>query len=186
MRKQIILTALIASFVGVAAAQAQEPRDFSMRPTQTVQLPGMNRSIVFNSPELQVGKPRDAAELSDIVSSWLSANFGLPAMRHAPHVAHAETAKSVTYDGRSRTIYLPISWNGSSPQEMSAFVREMARHLQSQGGANYHCEPTQFANAAQVYWLAMFGVGERQGTAPAAVSLVPRPRCTFRQSQVEK
>jgi hypothetical protein len=44
MRTQIIVTAFIASLIGIGAAQAQEPRDFSLLATQTVQLPGTTYS----------------------------------------------------------------------------------------------------------------------------------------------
>jgi hypothetical protein len=44
MRTQIIVTAFIASLIGIGAAQAQEPRDFSLLATQPVQLPGTTYS----------------------------------------------------------------------------------------------------------------------------------------------
>src|SRR5476649_697188 len=113
MCKQIILTTLITSLIGVSAAQAQETRDFSMLATQTVQLPGTTYSIVFNSPELQVGEPRDTAKLSVAISSWLSANFGMPKMHHIPRFAISETAATAAYESRSQTIYLPVGWNGA-------------------------------------------------------------------------
>src|SRR5471032_812259 len=93
MCKQIILTALITSLIGVSAAQAQETRDFSMLATQTVQLPGTTYGVVFNSPELQVGEPRDMAALSVAIGSWLSANFGLPTMHDLPRVEHVSASE---------------------------------------------------------------------------------------------
>src|SRR5262249_22075335 len=108
MRKQAILGVVIASLLGVTGTRAQEPRDFSQLATQTVQLPGTNHTLVFNSPTLQVGEPRDIASLSGAISSWLSANFGLPPITRAPNVIYVSKAENGSYDGRSRTIYLPI------------------------------------------------------------------------------
>ena len=180
MRTQIIVTAFLASLIGIGAAQAQEPRDFSLLATQTVQLPGTTYSIVFNSPELQVGEPRDTTQLSAGIASWLFASFGLPEMRRTPHIVYTGTAAS--YDSPSHTIRLPIGWNGSSPSELAVFVNAMARHLQSESGPDYRCTPEQFANAVQDRWLAMFG-GAAQGMNDREIT--SKPVCTFRQSRME-
>jgi hypothetical protein len=157
MFKKIILTALIASLAAVSSAQAQETRDFSMLATQTVQLPGTTYSIVFNSPELQVGEPRDMAKLSVAISSWLSANFGLSKMHHSPRAVISDTAKTTLYEGRTQTIYLPVGWNGASPIELSAFIRAMVHHLQNEAGVDDRHASEQLANVVQSRWLAMFG-----------------------------
>src|SRR5262245_17544907 len=175
MRRQIIITAFIASLIGIGAAQAQEPRDFSLLATQTVQLPGTTYSIVFNSHELQVGEPRDTTKLSIGIASWLSASFGLPAMRHTPHIVDIGTAAG--YDSGSHTIRLPVAWNGSSPAELAVFVNAMARHLQNEAGNDYRCTPDQFASAVQDRWLAMFGGQTAEGG-------IANPICTFRQSRL--
>jgi len=180
MRTQIVVTAFIASLIGIGAAQAQEPRDFSLLATQTVQLPGTTYSIVFNSPELQVGEPRDTTKLSMGIASWLSASFGLPEMRRAPHIVYTNTTAG--YDSPSRTIHLPIAWNGSSPSERAVSVNAMARHLQSEAGPDNRCTPEQFANAVQDRWLAMFG-GAAQGMNDREI--ISKPICTFRQSRVD-
>jgi hypothetical protein len=181
MRKHIIvLTAFIASMIGIGVAQAQEARDFSLLATQTVQLPGTGYSIVFNSPELQVGEPRDTARLSVAISSWLSANFGLPIMRHMPKVAYVadlESRAPTAYDSRSHTIYLPVGWNGSSPAELTVFVRAMVDHLQNEAGADYRCTPERLADAVQSRWAALF--------AAAPTDAAASPSCTFRQSRIE-
>jgi hypothetical protein len=181
MRTQIIITALLTSLFGAGAAQAQEPRDFSLLATQTVQLPGTTYSIVFNSPELQVGELRDTAKLSEAIAFWISANFGMPAMRQIPRVSYGDGSKvtdTVVYDGRSHTIYLPAGWNGTSPVELSGFVREMVHHLQSETGTDYQCTPN-LANAVENRWLAMFT------DAPQVSATGSSPGCIFRQSRVE-
>lgn len=179
MRTQIILTALLASLVG-SGAQAQEPRDFSLLATQTVQLPGTTYSIVFNSPELQVGEPRNTAKLSGAIASWLSANFGMPAIRQMPQIAYGDgSTDTVVYDSRSHTIYLPAGWNGTSPVELSGFVRAMVQHLEGETGTNYQCT-SNLADAVENRWLSMFSIGIPQVNATGS-----SPGCTFRQSQLK-
>ena len=188
MRKQIILAAFIASLIGISVAQAQEPRNFSLLATQTVQLPGTNYSIVFNSPELQVGEPRDVAKLSTAISSWLSANFGLPKIRQMPDIAYVETlevAETAAYHSRTHTIYLPVGWNGSTPVEMAIFVRALVHHMQSEAGTAYECSPVQLADAAQNRWLAMFRTEGQRVNATVASDIASNPGCILRQSRVE-
>jgi|SRR5262245_35144039 len=180
MRTQIIITAFLASVIGIGTGHAQEPRDFTLLATQTVRLPGTTYSIVFNSPELQVGEPRDITKLSVGIASWLSASFGLPPMRHTPHIVY--TGATAGYDSQLQTIRLPVAWNGSSPSELAVFVNAMARHLQNEAGADYRCTPEPFANAVQDRWLAMFGA-VAQGMNDREIT--SKPSCTFRQSRVE-
>ena len=180
MRTQIIVTAFLASLIGLGTAQAQEPRDFSLLATQTVQLPGTTYSIAFNSPELQVGEPRDTTKLSEGIASWLSASFGLPHMRRTPHIVYR--GATTGYDSQLQTIRLPVAWNGSSPSELALFVNVMARHLQNEAGADYRCTPEQFADAVQDRWLAMFGAVS-QGVNNREV--ISNPTCKFRQSRVQ-
>src|SRR5262249_49194307 len=125
MRRQVIITAFLASLIRIGTAQAQEPRDFSLLATQTVQLPGTTYSIMFNSPELQVGEPRDTTKLSAGIASWLSVSFGLPEMRRTPHIVYAGTTAG--YDGGSHSIRLPAAWNSSSPSQLAAFVHPISR-----------------------------------------------------------
>lgn len=205
MRKQMILTTLIASLAGVCAGHAQEPRDFSLLATQTVQLPGTTYSIIFNSPELQVGEPRDIAALSVAIGSWLSANFGLPTMHDLPRVDYVsaseiesrQSAQSLetetmmenpaVYDSRTHTIYLPESWNGSTPAELSVFVRQLLHHLQDEAKNAYHCTPDsdKFALAVQRHWLAMFGADGQQLNAAGHNGPTSRPRCMSQQSRTD-
>jgi hypothetical protein len=205
MRKQIILTTLIASLASVCAAEAQEPRDFSLLATQTVQLPGTTYSIVFNSPELQVGEPRDMRALSVAIGSWLSANFGLPTMHRPPRIEYvpaseiaiirspawpvAESAAQIPslYDAHSQTIFLPEGSNGSTPTELSVFVEEMTRHLLNEARYAYHCTPDSehFVLAVQRRWLAMFSADGQMVNAAGANGPASSPRCVSQQSQTE-
>jgi hypothetical protein len=186
MRKQFILSVFIVSLIGATAIQAQEPRDFSLLPTKSVLLTGTNYSIVFNSPELQVGEPRDTEKLAAVISSWLSAYFGLPTMHRPPRFLYSETDKLPSYNSRSQTIYLPVGWNGGSPAQMSVFVREMARHLQIEAGSTYRCTPESFAEAVQYRWNEMFDGGRHLPIATSAISAGINPRCISQQSLVRR
>jgi hypothetical protein len=171
-------------------------------PTQIVQLPGTPYSIIFNSPELQVGEPRDTASLSVAIASWLSANFGMPTMRRLPRVEYVpasqiEGRQSVqllptdtimetpaAYERRTHTIYLPNGWNGSTPAELSVFVREMVHHLQNEANLEYLCTPSgaKLALAVQYRWLAMFDAQVQHMDFAGTSILASSPRCILRQS----
>jgi len=204
MRKQIILATLFATLGGVCPGHAQEPRDFSSLATQVVRLPGTPYSITFNSPELQVGEPRDMAALSVAIGSWISARFGLPATQRPPRVAYVSAAEiesrqsiggletttsmenPAVYDRRARTIYLPEGWNGGSAAELSVFVRQMVHHLRNEAGNSYQCVPDSdaFPFAVQRQWLALFG-SDGQMTAARVGEPISRPRCSLRQSRAD-
>jgi hypothetical protein len=63
------------------------------------------------------------------------------------------------YDDRSTTIFLPESWSGASPREVSVLVHEMVHHLQKLAGLTYECPAARekLAYQAQDRWLERFG-----------------------------
>jgi hypothetical protein len=203
MRKHItIFATLIAALGATSPGQAQEPRDFSLLPTQVVRLPDTAYSITFNSPELQVGVPRDIAALSVAIGSWLSVQFGLPAMQQPPRVAYVSAAEienrqsagdletttimenPAVYDRRARTIYLPEGWNGNDAAELSVFVRQMVHHLRNEAGSSYKYAPDNdaLALAVQRCWLALFD-SDGQSAGPRVRESAAAPRCNLRQSR---
>jgi hypothetical protein len=72
--------------------------------------------------------------------------------------AQAQTVEAI-YDDKSRTIYLPEGWTGTTPAEVSVLVHEMVHHLQNVGGLKYECPQAREkpAYAAQDQWLARSG-----------------------------
>jgi hypothetical protein len=202
MRKHIILATLIATLGGACPGHAQEPRDFSLLATQVILLPGTAYSITFNSPELQVGEPRDMAALSVAIGSWISARFGLPAMYRPPRVAYVSAAEienrqsvgeletatimenAAVYDRRGRTIYLPEGWNGETPAELALFVGQMVHHLRNEAGLSYQCAPEgdAFRLAVQRRWLSLFG-SKGDTTGARAEEPFAGPHCNAPQSQ---
>ena len=103
------------------------------------------------------------------IETWLSSQFDLPAIRQHPGVEFAPPAKiaalrfmtllsdpgaqiapndrvsSAQYDtvavyhNVTRTIYLPESWTGGTPAELSVLVHELVHHFQNVLGLKYEC-----------------------------------------------
>ena len=122
--------------------------------------------------------------LLQAIGKWLSSEFGLPPA-HPPDVRFlsAEEMVSMRYtaglsDRRSgfaksdplpeiiavysdddETIFLPITWSGSDPAQLSVLVHEMVHHLQHRAGLEFDCMENREgpAYAAQERWLALFG-----------------------------
>ncbi|WP_342240333.1 DUF6647 family protein [Inquilinus sp. OTU3971] len=63
------------------------------------------------------------------------------------------------YDDTGRIMYLPETWIGSTPVELSVLVHEMVHHLQNLAGIKFACLEARekLAYAAQQDWLALFG-----------------------------
>ena len=205
MRKQITLVVLGISLAAISSAHAQEPRNFSLLATHTIQLPGTTYSVVFNSPQLQAGERRNIPALTVAIASWLSANFDLPPMHLQPRIAYApaseiavfrsqgspvvESVKAIPslYDNHSQTIFLPEGWNGSTPAEMSAFVREMTHHLLNEAQYTYRCVPDadSFAHTVQLRWLAMVAFDEQPLSLDGSLKSSTRPRCVSLRTHPE-
>jgi hypothetical protein len=176
---------MAALLAGICVSRAQEPREFSLQPTQIVQLPGTGYRIAFNSPELQVGERRDIPALAAAIASWLSINFGLPAMRRPPHIEYIDASDIAAflaklsavnsaqpdipsaYDCRWQTAYLPRGWNGGTPDHLAAFVREMVHHLQNESGQACRDTPEDeaFTLLVQERWRAIFSVRDERANA---------------------
>ena len=63
------------------------------------------------------------------------------------------------YDDLTKTIFLPDTWKGESPADLSVLVHEMVHHLQNYARKKYECAGAreQLAYAAQDKWLKLFG-----------------------------
>jgi hypothetical protein len=106
------------------------------------------------------------------IMTWLSVNFGLPENFDFPSIVHLTASPMVaalelrsgrqvvaSYDDATRTIFLPETWTGETPAELSILVHEMVHHLQNVGGKSYPCPAARekLAYAAQDAWLRLFG-----------------------------
>lgn len=134
---------------------------------------------------LSVGRSREI--LAEIVS-WLAANFDLPAIYDHPRVEFASTARITNmryggflpdgprrilvnesanqretvaiYNNATMTIFLPDTWTGATPADLSVLVHEMVHHLQNLGKLKYDCPAAREKPAylAQNRWLRQFGL----------------------------
>jgi hypothetical protein len=115
------------------------------------------------------------ALLTTIVT-WLSINFGLPAIYDHPTITllpatqiaevRYGTVNSIDsrevvaiYNDEKHEIFLADSWAGKSPADLSVLVHEMVHHLQNVGGLKYECPESRekLAYDAQNAWLGLFG-----------------------------
>ena len=64
------------------------------------------------------------------------------------------------YNNKTKTIFLPDTWSGSTPAELSVLVHEMVHHLQNSGKLKYDCPAAREKPAylAQSRWLGQFGL----------------------------
>ena len=80
----------------------------------------------------------------------------LQAERTAPSTGREAVA---VYDDSTKTIFLPNTWKGETPADLSVLVHEMVHHLQNVAHKKYECAGAreELAYAAQDKWLKLFG-----------------------------
>jgi hypothetical protein len=63
------------------------------------------------------------------------------------------------YDDLNEAIFLPDTWKGDTPAELSVLVHEMVHHLQSKNHLKYECPGArkELAYKVQEKWLSLFG-----------------------------
>jgi len=83
------------------------------------------------------------------------------------------------YDDRSRTIYLPDHWTGSTPGEVSLLVHELVHHLQNMAGEKFDCPGARekAAYKAQAGWLELFGKSLADEFELDPMTLLVRTNC---------
>ena len=169
---KLFCTAILTlALAGPAAAQRLE----------LISMPqAADRPVSDNAENLDIALLRSAAD-------WISNVFGLPEMQTLPKVRRFSarrfvfvTSKGVIsdrlpdtavvnylqtgheviahYDDATKTIYLPHSWNGSTPAEMSVLAHTMAHHFQNVGRKYYDCpqERKALPYEAQDRWLGLY------------------------------
>lgn len=147
------------------------------------------------------------SNLVTAITLWLTANFGLPANLEPPRIEQVPPAEiaamrygallsastdhrtsdeqagrviSVYVDG-SKTVYLPKSWTGNTPEELSVLVHELVHHAQNVAGLRYQCaeEREELAYKAQDRWLRLFGRDLESGFGIDGFSLLVKTRCMY-------
>jgi hypothetical protein len=129
-------------------------------------------------------------QLLTTIVTWLSLNFGMPAILEHPRVElvppermHAVRGVpqevEAVYDDASRTIFLDERWEGATPAQLSVLVHEMVHHLQNVGGRKFACPQAREAEAyaAQEQWLREYRRSLEQDFELDRITLLLRTRC---------
>lgn len=114
--------------------------------------------------------------LLQIITIWLSANFGLPTTSEVPEVIftdrvtfalkigdtryHQHGIEIVAgYRGDNQTIFIVEEWQVDAITVSAILVHEMVHHMQHRGEIHYSCPGAHEALAyrAQEAWLQLFG-----------------------------
>lgn len=146
--------------------------------------------------ETGVGFSLDA--LLTAIVTWLSFNYDLPAVYDHPSITwssreyiaeirYTDTQLQMrrevvaVYDDATQTIYLPDTWTGKTPAELSILVHEMVHHLQNKANLATECpvEREKLAYAAQEKWLHMFGTDLEQSFEINPMTLKLATTCMF-------
>lgn len=192
------------TMAGPAAPQASvETSDYQAFGPQRIEIPGTNYEIVFGAPEPPATTTAHEAKLEAMliaIESWLSDSFGLQPIHDHPRVefAPAATIAALRYKGLQsaqsmpaspdvvavyvdgiRTIYLPDTWVGDTPTDLSILVHEMAHHIQNLAGLKYECPQARekLAFTAQDRWLGLFGTGLEQEFGIDMFTVVVKSAC---------
>jgi hypothetical protein len=85
------------------------------------------------------------------------------------------------YDEEMKTIYLPISWTGNNPAELSVLVHQMVHHLQGATPSKFECPQAreELAYAAQAAWLGLFGRNLENEFEIDPLTLAISTRCIY-------
>jgi hypothetical protein len=133
------------------------------------------------------------------IVTWLSVNFGLPAIYDHPNVV-VMTQTEVTklrygtnqltdgravvavYNDATHSVALMNSWTGRTPAELSVLVHEMVHHLQNRAALTYPCPAAReiLAYAAQEKWLGQFGSNLEEEFGIDSMTLKLVTNCDFR------
>jgi hypothetical protein len=117
-----------------------------------------NLPVTYEHPRIEFASPAEMYVVRTRAhASSLSPGSAVAARQDSP--IDGMRRVEALYDDRSRTIYLPADWKGSTPSEVSVLVHEMVHHLQNVAGLKYECPQAREkpAYAAQDKWLAQFG-----------------------------
>jgi hypothetical protein len=202
LEKLFLLAAAIAIVTYPAVAQerpASMPANAASAAGAGITIPGTSYQVLIGASQLAPDSTVPRSEMVAAIATWISSEFDLPAARDLPRIAFASPDRLVmlhyggihaggalygaqvvaVYDDKSRTIYLPDTWAGSTAAELSMLVHEMVHHVQNEAGQKFACaeERESVAYAAQQQWLAMFGRDFFQEFETDAFTLLVRTNC---------
>ena len=146
--------------VGVAAIEPGSTRVNAKLLTAIVAWLSSNYDLspIYDPPVIEFVPPTMMASLryKDVASdSWSGGEGSIGDVE----AGRGSSTIVAIYDDADRTIYLPETWTGATPTELSVLVHEMVHHLQNLAGMRFACPEARekLAYAAQGDWLALFG-----------------------------
>jgi hypothetical protein len=146
--------------VGVAAIEPRSTRVNATLLTAIVAWLSSNYDLppIYDPPVIEFAPPTTMATLGhrDVASDIWS---GAQASVRDGEAFRGSSTIVALYDDADRAIYLPETWTGDTPTELSVLVHEMVHHLQNLAGMRFACPAARekLAYAAQRDWLALFG-----------------------------
>jgi hypothetical protein len=83
------------------------------------------------------------------------------------------------YDSSERIIYLPESWSGATPADLSVLVHELVHHFQTAYRTTFECDAQREAAAFEMQekWLRLFGTTLEAEFQVDPFSLLVRTSC---------
>jgi hypothetical protein len=135
---------------------------------------------IYDPPVIEFVPPTMMATLRhrDVASdiwSGAQASFGdVEAFRSSSTIV-------AIYDDADRAIYLPKTWTGDTPTELSVLVHEMVHHLQNVAAMRFACLEARekLAYAAQRDFLELFGRDLFTDFETDPFTLLVRTECAF-------
>jgi hypothetical protein len=140
-------------------------------------------------------------ELLAAIAVWVGAKLGQPVPAELPRVLLAPPARIAAlrfrqnisdrvaqdgpsdivsiYDTDERIIYLPESWSGATPAELSVLVHELVHHFQAVYRTKFECDAQREAAAFELQekWLRLFATTLEAEFQVDPFSLLVRTSC---------
>jgi hypothetical protein len=184
MLKSPLWTAAIFISLVATPATSQDPVPGAQSDEQhATRIPGTGYDVVLGGINLREPDSASSRRLLVAIEAWLSSEFDLATIHEHPRIEFAPVDKIAAlrsdteivagspgsassegntvaiYHDATRTIYLPESWTGNTPAELSMLVHEIAHHFQNVLGLKHECpqEREKLAYRAQDRWLGLFG-----------------------------
>ena len=182
---RLLQTVIFLAVTATASAAQDADRAYVADRAPAAQAASASSDVLREWRAHPSGAPPSPALLRAI-ATWLSNQAALPAIDSYPAVKLVESARIAAfryaglppdatqplavaaagqrevvaaYDDATLTIYLPLTWTGRSPAELSVVVHEMVHHIQNVAGMRFACAQARedAAYAAQARWLELFG-----------------------------
>jgi hypothetical protein len=176
---------------------------------RAITIPGTGYDLILGSTEFRQSNASSGQALLAAIETWLSIQFDLPIIDTHPRIALVPVAKIVAlrfgsflsekptasgydrgtgesdivavYHNPTQTIYLPETWTGGTPAELSVLIHEMVHHFQKVLDLKYECpqERERLAYAAQDRWLGLFGQNLADDFGLDPFSLLVKTKCFY-------